>query len=64
MKKALLALALLTLSLSVIAPGMAYAEEETAIDQLNDANDSGQEAVNAPTDEDAKDYSNQVFDGN
>jgi hypothetical protein len=67
MKKSLIAFAafaLLTLSFHVAAPSLAYADDDSAAQQLEDANDSGQAAVVAPTDEESKADSNQVFDGN
>jgi hypothetical protein len=60
-----------------VAPGSVYAQEDSdqatqseedsssgssAADQLDNAVEDGQEAVDAPTDEDAKGESNETFD--
>lgn len=41
---------------------IAYADDDNAGQQLYDANDAGQDAVNSSTDEGAHDAASQVFD--
>ena len=44
------------------AVAVAHADDDNAGQQLHDANDAGQDAVNSSTDEGAHDAASQVFD--